>query len=255
MTRKHFLSAWLVALVLAGSLISCGSNDKAKDKKDNKGDEPEVVSKIELVETEYAPGQEIKLSYETNAELFEKPWIGIIPSEVKHGAEAENDAHDLTYQYFDGKPKGEMVFAAPDEPGEYDFRMHDKDDGEDGKELASVSFVVTAPVSTETFEVGEQVCAKWQSSWYQAKIVSVDKETDTYHVEYSDGTADDVLGTNIRKIMDKEAIAEGVKVLAVWTSDKFYPGVVEAVQADGAMVKWDDGSAASLVAFDKIAKP
>jgi hypothetical protein len=73
-------------------------------------------------------------SFEGNA------WIGIIPSSVAHGSEAENDKHDLTYQYLNKKVAGTMTFTAPEKAGAYDFRMHDTDS--DGKEVTSVSFTV-----------------------------------------------------------------------------------------------------------------
>lgn len=45
------------------------------------------------------------------------------------------------------------------------------------------------------------------------------------------------------------------KVLAVWSSGKFYSGVITAVTANGYTVKWDDGSAPSEVVAGKIIAP
>ncbi len=79
---------------------------------------------IVLSQTQFKTGEKIKINFTAEGTFVEKPWIGIIPSDVAHGSEAENDAHDLTCQYFDGVTKGEMVFNAPAEPEIYDFRMN-----------------------------------------------------------------------------------------------------------------------------------
>ena len=100
-------------------------------------------SKLQLEKNNFFPGEEIKLLFFAPPGLESNAWIGIIPSDIPHGDEKVNDQHDLTYQYLSGKTQGEMVFTAPSNPGEYDFRMHDTDSN--GKEIASVSFKVTLP--------------------------------------------------------------------------------------------------------------
>ena len=49
-------------------------------------------------------------------------------------------------------------------------------------------------------------------------------------------------------------IVPGRRVMACWQSAKMYPGtVIEANGAQSVIVKWDDGSAPSEVAKEKIA--
>ncbi|MFH1148833.1 MAG: hypothetical protein V1736_14170, partial [Pseudomonadota bacterium] len=67
-------------------------------------------------------------------------WVGIIPSHIAHGSEAENDKYDVTYQYLEKRTSGVLVFQAPKESGQWDLRMHDTDGN--GREVASVSFTV-----------------------------------------------------------------------------------------------------------------
>lgn len=97
-------------------------------------------NKIILAKKIVKPGAQIKIKFTTVKGLKDNAWIGIIPSNVRHGSEAENDKHDLSYQYLGGKTKGTLIFTAPMKPGAYDFRMHDTDDN--GKELYSLTFVV-----------------------------------------------------------------------------------------------------------------
>jgi hypothetical protein len=104
---------------------------------------PPPTGKIVLQKTQFEPGEEIKINFTAEGNFGESPWIGIIPSEVKHGSEEENDANDLTYQYFTNMTEGEMTFNAPQEPGSYDFRMNSADG--DGIEITSVTFTVVAP--------------------------------------------------------------------------------------------------------------
>ncbi len=88
----------------------------------------------------YSKGQEIIVKFSVQKGLPKDAWIGIIPSNIKHGSEAENDKYDLTYQYLNGKAKGTMKFAAPHTPGKYDIRLHSTDNN--GVELMSVTFTV-----------------------------------------------------------------------------------------------------------------
>jgi hypothetical protein len=88
----------------------------------------------------YAPGETITVTFSAPEGLPTNAWVGIIPSSVPHGDEAQNDTFDLTYQYLNGMTSGTLVFSAPSVPGSYDFRMHDTDSN--GKEIASVTFTV-----------------------------------------------------------------------------------------------------------------
>lgn len=95
---------------------------------------------IKMAKKIVKPGATVNIKFTTVSGLKNNAWIGIIPSNVKHGSEAENDKYDLAYQYLGGKAKGTLTFKAPTKPGAYDFRMHDTDDN--GKELYSLTFVV-----------------------------------------------------------------------------------------------------------------
>lgn len=95
---------------------------------------------LTLDKTTYSKGEEIVVKFTAQKGLPKDAWIGIIPSNVRHGSEAENDKYDLTYQYLNGKAKGTMKFAAPQKPGKYDIRLHSTDNN--GVELMSVTFTV-----------------------------------------------------------------------------------------------------------------
>ena len=88
----------------------------------------------------YSPGTSVEFVYQVDESLLKSsPWIGIVPSDIPHGEESENDKHDLTYIYFDAN-QGQKSIRAPSKEGFYDLRMHDTDFN--GKELAYISFEV-----------------------------------------------------------------------------------------------------------------
>ena len=102
------------------------------------------AASLRLSRDRYAPGDAIEVTFTASPDYAGNAWIGIIPSWVAHGSEAENDRHDLSYQYLQKQASGSMTFIAPKEPGDYDLRLHDSDNN--GKEVASVSFqVIAAP--------------------------------------------------------------------------------------------------------------
>ncbi|MDD5390233.1 MAG: hypothetical protein PHD37_12860 [Gallionellaceae bacterium] len=101
-----------------------------------------------LARDRYAPGEAIVVDFTAPGSYASNAWIGIIPSQVPHGSEAENDRHDLTYQYLQKRTSGSMTFTAPTAPGNYDLRLHDTDNN--GREVASVSFQVGAVAAPDS---------------------------------------------------------------------------------------------------------
>lgn len=95
----------------------------------------------------FAPGEDIELTFTAAEELSPRAWIGMIPSEVPHGKESENDKHDLQFQYVNKQASGSFHFVAPPEAGKYDFRMNSSDD--DGVEITSVSFSVSGSITSD----------------------------------------------------------------------------------------------------------
>lgn len=101
---------------------------------------------LSLDKKQYSPGELMKINFTADTSWDANAWIGIIPSNIKHGSEYENDRFDLVYAFINKKSSGEITFSAPLEPGKYDIRMHDTDfgkkDGSTGEEIASFSFEV-----------------------------------------------------------------------------------------------------------------
>ena len=110
-------------------------------------------------------GEQFQFQFTAPASFPTTAWIGLIPSNVPHGNEAVNDENDVAYQYLEGRTSGLLTFEAPNAPGLYDLRMHDTD--RDGKEVASVTFVVTTPP--------EQGAKLWldKTSFAPAEVVDV----------------------------------------------------------------------------------
>ena len=92
---------------------------------------------LTLNKQSFKAGEQIQVSFRAPAGLDRSAWVGIIPSNIPHGDEDLNDAHDITYQYLEGRTSGTLVFAAPT-AGYWDLRMHSTDTR--GVEIASVSF-------------------------------------------------------------------------------------------------------------------
>ncbi len=114
---------------------------------------------LRLDKMTFEVGEQIQVHFTAPSSFSEDAWVGIIPSNVPHGSEAENDKYDLAYQYLKGLTSGVLTFAAPDTPGSYDFRMHDTD--ADGREVASVTFTVGETARpTPTPPEGEVVIAE-----------------------------------------------------------------------------------------------
>jgi hypothetical protein len=150
---------------------------------------------LTLTKTTYLPGEGITVRYTALSEYDSNAWIGIIPSNVPHGSEAENDRHDITYQYLKKSTGGEKTFAAPAEPGTYDLRMHNAD--ANGVEVASVTFVVSGPAGQgaaakgteqkggdKSFKVGDPVMVEWKGSWWPAKVIGIRKGNTPYKIHY-----------------------------------------------------------------------
>ena len=104
-------------------------------------DELPLESKyMSLDKVVFVPGEEINLYFFGTSGLGSYAWIGIIPSDISHGSESENDLHDVQYAYVGGMTDGLIVFTAPWDTGFYDFRLNDSDNG--GIEIDFLTFEV-----------------------------------------------------------------------------------------------------------------
>ncbi len=150
MLQHKFYKFTIVLVVLALTSLSCGLGATTALAEE---------SSLWLDKTTFAPGEQIQVHFTAPSSFPNDAWVGIIPSDVPHGSESENDKYDLTYLYLEGHTSGVLTFTAPDAPGSYDFRMHDTDAG--GREVASVTFIVTAGREETSlqlaFEPGEQI--------------------------------------------------------------------------------------------------
>ena len=93
------------------------------------------------------PGGTVVVHFEAAPTFHDNAWVGLVPSEVPHGNEAENDRYDVDYEYLKKRTSGTLELQAPAQVGSYDVRMHDSD--HNGREVASASF--------EVVEVGGRV--------------------------------------------------------------------------------------------------
>lgn len=110
------------------------------DSPDSRGTSTAMVGSLLLKRFNFAPGETINVTFVAPPGLPDDAWIGIVPSDVEHGDESRNDRNDLAYQYLNGRTSDTLQFEAPQQPGDYDLRMHNTDTL--GREIASVSFRV-----------------------------------------------------------------------------------------------------------------
>jgi hypothetical protein len=94
---------------------------------------------VQLEREVYFPGDQINIVVMATG-YQDSAWVGIVPSAIPHGQEADNDANDLGYVFI--KDNNRLMLVAPKEPGDYDMRLND-DDAE-GQEMASRTFKVEA---------------------------------------------------------------------------------------------------------------
>lgn len=185
-------------------------NDGQNDGPSPSTEEPQPA--IYIPRDRFSPGEKILVRFTGHSSFSSNAWIGIIPSAIPHGNEAENDRHDMVYFYLENKPVGEFTFTAPSSPGEYDFRLHDTDDN--GIEVAHVPFQVTsgepkpaaipstgsAPTSLFEWiiwiESGKEVQiflqsgqlddAAWSGNWQTDPLGTI-KAGETYTLRYENG--------------------------------------------------------------------
>ena len=116
---------------------------------------PDVLS---MAKNEYISGEKITLKVNLpGGRHYKYPWVGIyrIGEDLEGGAKAE------TYRITDKRVKEKMGWTAPSAPGEYEFRVFDRDDdGRYGLDRIRFTVVVTPTpgalaLDKETYVVGE----------------------------------------------------------------------------------------------------
>jgi hypothetical protein len=152
--------------------------------------------------TTYETGEQIRISFAAPYYSYDDyAWLGLFPAELPHTDEAEADGQQYDYAYVDEQSGGEMIFSAPTEPGSYDFRLFDNDEG--GQEVvASTPFMVVegAPqaanlqLEKDTFGRGEEVTISFTTppdfwgAWIglvPAEVPHGDEQTgDEYDINY-----------------------------------------------------------------------
>lgn len=152
---------------------------------------------LKLQKKQFKPGETILLQFTAPSYFADNAWIGIVPSNIQHGSEANNDKNDLSYQYLNKRSSGTLTFKAPTKEGNYDFRMNDNDNG--GKEVESVSFVVgnsSSSVGNSSSIINQPNIAGIYKTDYNIMTLKIkgNKVTGTY--KHSDGRVEGTLYGN-----------------------------------------------------------
>ncbi len=187
--KPIYAKAWMLLIPLLLAFSPCdsltGKDSPKEEPKESAVKDTTPKPSIALAKNSFTPGESVTVQYVALPSYAENAWIGIIPSNVSHGSESQNDQHDISYQYLKKSTSGSMTFRAPNQPGTYDFRMHDTDNN--GIEVASVTFTVegdpAAPQPTG-FVVGDAVMVEWKGRWWPARVISLRNGTTPYKIHY-----------------------------------------------------------------------
>jgi len=107
-----------------------------------------MTGTLSLAKQIVEPGEEITVNYSAK-NIQDRSWIGLIPSNIQHGSEATNDDNDLDWKYIEKDVStGALIFVAPSDTGDYDFRLNGNNDANTAKEISSVSFKVSGNPNT-----------------------------------------------------------------------------------------------------------
>jgi hypothetical protein len=87
------------------------------------------------------------------------------------------------------------------------------------------------------FSIGDTVFAFWQGSGHYHIGTIVESTSGMYRVVFADGDQG-MIPEN--KIMNAD-LDEGLKVLAMWTDKRFYPGTIQKIAGLAAYIHFDDG--------------
>jgi hypothetical protein len=109
----------------------------------------------------------------------------------------------------------------------------------------------TTSKQASKFSVGQSVAAVWSDgNLWLAGVTSIDGDKIT--VKYVDDSSTKTLSAADIKPIPDRTWTVGEKVKAVWSSGRFYDGVITKANGSSYEVKWDDGSAPSEVVGSKI---
>src|SRR5262249_53663816 len=128
---KQIAFAGMASLLLALSLPAFAVNGYPSQDQPNgqmmnrppQGIEPPVFLMTD--KREYDQNERIHMQFKALPSFSSSAWIGMLDAGYPHGDANENDKHDIAYQYLSSRLRGELVFDAPKEPGEYDLRLMD----------------------------------------------------------------------------------------------------------------------------------
>ena len=115
------------------------------------------------------------------------------------------------------------------------------------------AYEVRSPLFADrTLADGTVVWAEWEDdAWYHGTIASTCDGG--YQINYDDGDTKccSISQIAIDEIPDANSIAEGVRVLAMWTDGKYYPGSIASISGESYDINYDDGDKL-VVALEKI---
>jgi hypothetical protein len=109
--------------------------------------------------------------------------------------------------------------------------------------IAFISALMPAPLCAQVVGAGTRVQAQWQpNSWYPGTITQV--EGGRYAITFDDGDKKLCAGEEIAvdRVPGIADVQTGMRLLALWTNARFYPGRVTAISNGVYSISFEDNA-------------
>lgn len=87
------------------------------------------------------------------------------------------------------------------------------------------------------FTTGDTVFALWKDTGFYFLGTVVGMQNDQYYVVFADGDQGLVAGNR----MQSAELEEGLKVYALWSDKRYYPGTIQKITGMAVYIQFDDG--------------
>lgn len=111
---------------------------------------PSNAPRLMLDRDVFFPGESISVRFIVPEDFSTYGWAGIVRSALPHGNERLNRQNTSIFELLGKHTSGQLSFRAPSRAGEYDIRLHDK---QDGNEVFHASFSVVNNSSPSTVSI------------------------------------------------------------------------------------------------------
>ncbi|WP_448564444.1 hypothetical protein [Thalassotalea ganghwensis] len=213
-----------------------------------------------LTKQAYVPGETIVLRLNNLPKLGEKPWVGVVNSEVVHGSEELNDREKISSIYVADAKHSLLYFDAPLVEGKYDLRLNDSD--YKGIEIDHVSFEVSKGLWKDQIQLSLDKSDYYPEEPIHLNYVVPHSLPDTAWVALVPSSAPNGFSSvNNQQKLEYKRVSGGDKGTLVFTAPnklgtyelRIHDGEahdsieLKSLVFDVSLSQWNDGTSLSLV--------